>query len=275
MNSKFATLKKQTALFIFSCFLSMSTYIAYGHNSSIPSLEQIEKDPSEYDLKQNLSIEKKEQTSYLTTTQRTILKSIIETFWDKLKETYKSELKKESNGYQVEPFKNYGPYEIGKVFSHMIADEFVPNPNSSIKQKLVELWTPVIVSFVIVHIISSNIPEKDYKKLSTSLISKLINKLIFVRLFQKPGTKEFTAANILAILGCFYNSKTNSIDYITGMEKLALDQLRFFIQSSDLGTTLNEKQRKKAIGKSSQVLGKPLVQYLLKIILNNLNLEKA
>jgi hypothetical protein len=281
----FVNSKKSISFFVFSCFLGISVHANLEKNyqdfetTATDSTKTTEIDNSSIEKQkneENLEKETEEETSALTTTQRTILKSIVEVFW-----TYFSYQDKKANqksdstqeDYIINPLDRN---ELGKILSNLAIDECIPNPKSNITQKLVELLVPPIVAFLVVDTVMDSIIEKEKLSVSescnlgTKLALKLLNKLLMVRFLQTPGTTKYQVSNVFALASAFYKYNKNAdstlkkyIDVRSGAEKLALDQLRMLLQSIDLGKTLSPKHRKKAIGKSSQVLTKPIVQTLI------------
>ncbi|MCK4651049.1 hypothetical protein KAT08_02615 [Candidatus Babeliales bacterium] len=212
------------------------------------------------------------QTSYLTTTERTILKSLVETLWTLLKEKNKN-----NNEYQM-PLIDY--YELGKIYSDLIIDELFTKQKNNFKQKIIELLVPPTVAFIIKN--SKNKDQKqNYIKLTSDLFVKLLCKLTMVRWFQTPETTSFRIANDIAILGTFYKLDKNKkgiykyLNIYNAAEKIPLDFLRTYLQSKkvDLGSFLNTKHRKKAIAKTVQVLCLPVIQHIINQITTLITIE--
>ncbi|MBD3231783.1 hypothetical protein GF322_03925 [Candidatus Dependentiae bacterium] len=227
--------------------------------------------------------QKDTKTSFKTTFERVVLKTIVETFWTALNKE-KPKIKE----YKVEDFEYF---ELGKVLSNFFIDEIVPNARIEIYQKLIELLVPVTISFLILEgAIKTFIKNKDFTKskdklkksiflcidLGGKLFCKLMRKLFMVRFLQKPGTPEYQLADILAIGSAFHKENKEGKSYLEryfsykcidpwhGIEQVILDQIRVHAEIIDLGKNFNPKHRKKALGKILQIFLKPRIQEFLK-----------
>jgi hypothetical protein len=263
MNLGFIKFKKPVAFLIFSCFLGMSTQTIFGYNQTniVTQQNQLLKEPPKLTITEiNISDPK---DIYLKTTQRTILKIIIDTFFTYLKEAEKKNAKEkgEKDKYPITPL-DY--YELGKIGSDFVIDELIPNPNAKTSPKVIELLLPPLVAILAT---SLALDEKNHMETIAKLIQKLAYKLIMVRFFQNPGENTHTLCNALAIFVSFLNYSPKDpwrfLKLYTGLELITLDQLRLLINSINLGKSLNQKQRKKAIGKAAQVFAKPVVQAMI------------
>lgn len=261
---------KASKKIVFFSFLILILTSGNKQSFAAPNGTDIQAKPS---LEQPKNVVSKEDFNSLKagldTTQRIILQSIVETFWNLIKENQNTKItviKTDGKEYKLDLT------EFGKTLSNLAVDELIPTPKQNYKQKVAELLTPAIVACLATKILPSIKGEK-YLDIPTDLGNlgmQLLIKLLMVRLFLKPGTMKYHIINLLADFGSFYKPKSNvpfySIENINiqhGLIKLTQDEIKVLVDTADINKKLNTTHRKKAIRKIIQSLIEPYMKLLM------------
>lgn len=252
-------------------FFSLLIFLFTSINQQIfaeSNNQEMQQEPDHSNGMANLKANLDSLKANLDTTQRIILQSLVETFWNLIKENQNTKItviKTDGKEYKLDLT------EFGKILSNLAVDELIPTPKQNYKQKVAELLTPTVIACLATKIIPS-IKGKKYLDIPTDLGNlgmQLLIKLLMVRLFLKPGTMKYHIANLLANLGSFYKynpEKSGIWKYASihhGITKLTQDEIKVLVDTADLNTNLNKIHRKKAIRKIIQSLIDPYMEFLM------------